>query len=47
MRSVERVCRILRRFRKFGDIKPQIELKPLKDEEKFASIVTDRIRELD
>jgi hypothetical protein len=46
MRSVERVCRILRRFPNFRDIKPQIELKPLKDEEKFATIVEDRIREL-
>jgi hypothetical protein len=39
-------CRILRRFPNFRDIKPQIELKPLKDEEKFATIVEDRIREL-
>ena len=47
MRSVERVCRILRRkFSNLGDVKPQIELKPLKDEEKFATIVEDRIREL-
>jgi hypothetical protein len=46
VRSVERVCRILRRFPNFRDIKPQIELKPLKDEEKFATIVEDRIREL-
>jgi len=47
VRSVERVCRILRRkFSNFRDIKPQIELKPLKDEEKFATIVEDRIREL-
>jgi hypothetical protein len=46
VRSVERVCRILRRFPNFRDIKPQIEMKPLKDEEKFATIVEDRIREL-
>jgi hypothetical protein len=46
VRSVERVCQILRRFPNFRDIKPQIELKPLKDEEKFATIVEDRIREL-
>jgi hypothetical protein len=46
VRSVERVCRILRRFPNFRDIKPQIELKPLKDEENFATIVEDRIREL-
>jgi hypothetical protein len=46
VRSVERVCGILRRFSNFGDIKPQIELKPLKDEEKFSTIVEDRIREL-
>ncbi len=31
---------------KFRDIKRQIELKPLKDEEKFPTIVEDRIQEL-
>jgi hypothetical protein len=46
VRSVERVCQTLSRFPNFRDIKPQIELKPLKDEEKFATIVEDRIREL-
>ena len=46
VRSVERVCQILRRFPNFRDIKPQIGLKPLKDEENFATIVEDRIREL-
>ena len=46
MRSIERVHRILRRFSNLGDIKPLIELKPLKDNEKFATIVEDRTREL-
>ena len=46
MRSTERVHRILRRFSNLGDIKPLIELKPLKDNEKFATIVEDRTREL-
>ena len=46
MRSIERVRRILRRFSNLGDIKPLIELKPLKDNEKFATIVEDRTREL-
>ena len=46
MRSVERVCRILRRFPTFRNIKPQTELKPLKDEEKFPAIVKDGIWEL-
>jgi hypothetical protein len=46
MRSIERVLRILRRFSHLGDIKPLIELTPLKDDEKFATIVEDRTREL-
>ena len=35
-----------RRFSNLGDIKPLIELTPLKDNEKFATIVEDRTREL-
>jgi hypothetical protein len=46
MRTIERVRRILKKFSNFGDINPQIELKLLKDDEKFATIVEDRTREL-
>jgi hypothetical protein len=47
MQLVERVCRILRRkLSNFGDVKPQIELKPLNDEEKSPTKVEDGIREL-
>jgi hypothetical protein len=47
LQSVERVCRILRnKFFEFRDLKPQIELKPVQDEEKFPTIVEDRIQEL-
>jgi hypothetical protein len=47
MRTIELARRILRRFSDSGDIKPMIELKPLKDDdEKFATIVEDRTREL-
>ena len=44
--GIERVRRILRRFSELGDIKPPIELKPLEDNEKFATIVEDCTREL-
>ena len=46
MRTIERVRRILRRFSNFDDIEPLVELKPLKDDEKFATVVEDRTREL-
>ena len=46
MRTIDRVHRILGRSFDLDDIKPLIELKPLKDNEKFATIVEDRTREL-
>ena len=46
MRTIEHVERILGRSFDLDEIKPLIELKPLKDNEKFATIVEDRTREL-
>ena len=47
VQSFERVCRILRnKFSKFRGLKPQIELKRVKDEEKFPTIKQDRIQQL-
>ena len=46
MRTVGRIERVLETSFDFDDIKPLIELKPLKDDEKLATIVEDRIREL-
>jgi hypothetical protein len=46
MRMIDRVERIFGKPFDLDDIEPQIELKPHKDEEKFATVVEDRIREL-
>jgi hypothetical protein len=46
MRTIDRVQRILKRFIDIDDVKPPIELKPLKDDEKFATAVEDRLWEL-
>jgi hypothetical protein len=46
MRTIDRVNRISGTSFDFDDIEPLIELKALKDDEKFATVVEDRIREL-
>jgi hypothetical protein len=46
MRSIDRVQRILGTSFDFDDIEPLVELKPLKDDEKFATVLEDRFREL-
>jgi hypothetical protein len=46
MRAIDRVERILGRSFDLDDIGHLTELKPLKDDEKFATVVEDRVREL-
>jgi hypothetical protein len=46
MRTIDRVERILGTSFDLDDIEPLVEMKPLKDDEKFATVVEDRIREL-
>jgi arylsulfatase len=46
MRTINRIERILGNSIDFDDIEPLVELKPLKGDEKFATIVEDRTREL-
>ena len=46
MRTIDRIERILGTSFDFDDIEPLVELNPLKDDEKFATVVEDRIREL-
>jgi hypothetical protein len=46
MRTIDRIARTLGTSFGFDDVEPLIELKPLKDDEKFATVVGDRIREL-
>jgi hypothetical protein len=46
MRTIDRIQRILGTSFDFDDIEPLIELEPLKSDEKLATIVEDRIREL-
>jgi hypothetical protein len=46
MRTIDRVQRILGRSFDLDDIEPLVVLKPVKDDEKFATVVEDRIREL-
>ena len=46
MRTIDHIHLIRGTSFDLNDIKPLIELKPLKDNEKFATIVEDRTREL-
>jgi hypothetical protein len=46
MRMIDRVERIFGKPFDLDDIEPLIDLKPLEDDDKFATIVEDRIREL-
>ena len=46
MRTIDHVERIFGTSFDFDDIEPLIEPKPLEDDEKFATVVEDRIREL-
>jgi hypothetical protein len=46
MRTIDHIERILGTSFNFDDIEPLIEPKPLEDDEKFATAVEDRIREL-
>ena len=46
MRTIDHIERITGRSFDLDDIEPLIELTPLKDNEKFATIVEDRTREL-
>ena len=46
MRRIDRVNRILGTSFDFDDIEPLVELKPLKDNEKLATMLGDRFREL-
>jgi hypothetical protein len=46
MRTIDRIERILGTSFDSDDIEPLVERKPLKDDEKFATVVEDGIREL-
>jgi hypothetical protein len=46
MRRIDRTQRILGKSFALDDLEPLIDLKPLKDEKRFPTIVEDRIREL-